>query len=550
VQTARHREEAVSALLAGLRTTETAEAIALVRGFSQSIRFYDDDESLSRPYWQQQYEGGRTDPRELDFEVLVEAARSAAAGTLVRAHIGNLIFAFRTNQTQIGTASADAYLQLAEDAQIERIEQYTLAAAAYHLASRLGDDSRKEAARARLLAIVDEALAVAPEHLEGGTVLRSLEYFLFCGGARTEADARLRLAIPLFQADWHLRRELALLLGSLQDTKEAADAIIADQLRELIVEAGTREAFLKEALLRQVLATARAQGLRDVAGEASSALAQIRPEDYDFKATEFSWELDGETRAARDQFLTAVRQAPPEEAWATWASQTPSFLPSGERPPYEFRVTDRIATLGEVNRAGHVSFEARSDDDIVRYRHHEDDRRLYEFQFQILIGPGLSVLLSRPECVTALGERLSDSPLFTPVGAERALRAFTAFREADVEPAGNVLPTIEAAIRVLAVQAQISIYNPDGTANIFKTLGGLIRDLVPALGEPAALGRFWEFALTDQLGFNIRNDYLHGFLEQLTYVDAVVVLQILAQLLFLLRFSPTETVEDPAGELP
>lgn len=336
----------------------------------------------------------------------------------------------------------------------------------------------------------------------------------------------------------------------MQDTKEEADAIIAEQLRALIAAANSREAFLKESLLRQVLATARAQGLREVAGEASSALAQIRPEDYDIKATEFSWKLDKKTRAEVEGFLATLQQGSPEEAWATWASQIPLFLPSDQRPPHEFQISDRIATLTEVNRAGHVSFQARSDEDIIRYRHHEEDRRLYEFQLQLVIGPGLLVLLNRPECVAALTQRLKGSPLFTAIGGERALRAFTAFHDGDVEPAGNVLPTVEAAIRVLAVQAQISIYNPDGAANVFKTLGGLIRDLAPSLGGAAQLGRFWEFALTDQLGFNTRNDYLHGFLDQLTHVDAVVVLQVIAQLLFLLRIQPVEASDEAPSEAP
>lgn len=550
VQAASRREDAVTALITLLKASgETTAAITLLHGFSQSVRLYEDDAPLQRPYWQQQYAVGRTDPRTLDFEVLAEAAKSRIASTLVKAHIGNLIFSYRTNQTEIGATAVDAYLDLAKEPQVDRIEQYTLAAKAFDVARRLGDDTRKNSARARLLAIADEAIATtSPAHAEGGTILRTLEYFVFSGGTKAEAEARLRQALPLFEDDWHLRRELALLLGSLQDTKVESDGILSDHLRALIAQASTRDGLLREGLLRQVLATARAQGLRDVAGEASSALAQIRPEDYDFKVSEFSWELDEETREQVQRFRELLEASPPDEAWSIWAGKTPAFLPSAERSPYEFTLADQIATLTEVNRAGHVSFQASSDDDIIRYHHHEEDRRLYEFQFQLAIGPGLLILLSRRECVAALAERLERSPLFTPLGAERVLRAFTAFLEGDVESAGNVLPTIEAAIRVLAVQAQISIYNPAGGANVFKTLGGLIADLIPHMGDATRLGRFWEFALTDQLGFNIRNDYLHGFLEQLTHLDAAVVLQVLSQMLFLFEFHPIQTSDTPPSE--
>lgn len=549
VQGASRREEAVSALIALLKVSETVAAVAILRGFSQSVRLYEDDSPLKRPYWQQQYAEGRTEPGALDFKVLTEAATSPTASTLVKAHIGNLVFSYRTNQIEIAASAVDAYLDLAEASQLDRIEQYALAAKAFDVARQLGDDARKNAARARLLAIVDEAIAAtSPEHAEGGTILRALEYFIFCDGTKAEADARLRQALPLFEDDWHLRRELALLLSSLQETKAESDGILSEHLRALIAQASTREGFLREGLLRQILATARAQGLRDVVGEASSALAQIRPEDYDFKVSEFSWDLDEETRGQVERFRELVQTSPPDEAWAIWASKTPAFLPAAERQPYEFQLADRIATLAEVNRAGHVSFQASSHDDIVRYRHHEEDRRLYEYQFQLVIGPGLLILLNRPECITALAERLEQSPLFTPLGAERVLRAFTAFLESDVEPAGNVLPTIEAAIRVLAVQAHITIYNPAGGANVFKTLGGLIADLIPHIGDATRLGRFWEFALTDQLGFNIRNDYLHGFLEQLTHLDAVVVLQVLSQMLFLFDFHPIRASGTPPSE--
>jgi hypothetical protein len=551
VQDASRREDAVSALIALLKVSETTAAIALLRGFSQSVRLYEDDAPLRRPYWQQQYAVGRTDSRALDFEVLAEAARSPLASPLVKAHIGNLVFSYRTNQTEIGAVAVDAYLDLAEHPQLDRIEQYALAAKAFDVARRLGDETRMDAARARLLAIVDEAIvATSPEHAEGGTILRALEYFVFSGGTKAEADAQLRRALPLFEDDWHLRRELAVFLGSLQETKVESDGILSEHLRALITQANTRDGFLREGLLRQILATARAQGLRDVAGEASSALAQIRPEDYDFRVSEFSWELNEETRGQVQRFRELVQTSPPDNAWSIWASKTPAFLPIAERPPYEFQLADQIATLSEVNRAGHVSFQASSDDDIIRYRHHEEDRRLYEYQFQLVIGPGLLILLNRPECITALTDQLERSQLFTALGAERVLRAFIAFLEGDVEPAGNVLPTIEAAIRVLAVQAQISIYNPAGGANVFKTLGGLIADLIPHLRDATRLGRFWEFALTDQLGFNIRNDYLHGFLEQLTHLDAVVVLQVLGQMLFLFDFQPIQASDTRPSEPP
>ena len=119
VQGASRREDAVSALIALLKGRETTTAIALLQGFSQSVRLYEDAAPLQRPYWQQQYAEGRTDSRSLDFETLAEAARSPTASRLVKAHIGNLVLSYRTDQTEIGGASVEAYLDLASDPQLD-----------------------------------------------------------------------------------------------------------------------------------------------------------------------------------------------------------------------------------------------------------------------------------------------------------------------------------------------------------------------------------------------------------------------------------------------
>lgn len=76
VSDANRREDAVSALIAHLKATETPAAVALLSGFSQSVRLYEDDAPLRRPYWQQQYAEGRTDPRTLDFDALLDAVQS------------------------------------------------------------------------------------------------------------------------------------------------------------------------------------------------------------------------------------------------------------------------------------------------------------------------------------------------------------------------------------------------------------------------------------------------------------------------------------------
>ncbi len=59
------------------------------------------------------------------------------------------------------------------------------------------------------------------------------------------------------------------------------------------------------------------------------------------------------------------------------------------------------------------------------------------------------------------------------------------------------------------------------------------------------MAEYWRFALTDTLGLNIRNNYLHGLEEDATQMHATVIMQIYTQLITFVT-SDNESDDDAA----
>lgn len=525
------REEAVSHLLELLRAEEIAESRAVVDGFAQRIRLYDGTRLLKKPVWIEAYAANaRTDPRKLEIEILTAAILLPSAPPIVRSHLGDLVFSFRSNRADVGERAFDAYLELAADPAIENYDRHVLLAHAGRLASHLSDDSRLEIVRRLLGEHLDETLALS--NAEPGTFLRSLDVFLRFNGDAEFAQERLATAADVY-TDSLIREEIVEHRAHLCGDASVAEALRREHLDRVIDDAiNTRETLAREHILREAQAFARRHGFRDAVGAISSSIRAIKPEDYELKIAELAHTFDEEALAKRQALRMNLETALPADAWRTWAGLFPHLPPDSERPPYELTVADRIATLTVINPQGHVAFVPSNDDEIRRYRQREQDQLLYYYNAQLLIGPGLAELLDRPECVTAWHEAVGAAAALVDSrpARRRVDGALAGIMMADASAVSDAVPVLEAMIRELAVALDVSIYNPSGAANEFKTMGGLIRDLQAHLG---ALARHWDFALTDTLGYNIRNDYLHGFIDDLDDFQAVVVLQVFAQLLFL-----------------
>ena len=93
------------------------------------------------------------------------------------------------------------------------------------------------------------------------------------------------------------------------------------------------------------------------------------------------------------------------------------------------------------------------------------------------------------------------------------------------------LPRIEAVLRQMLVAAGgISYTEPHGSqAGHDKTLGTVLSELKGVLGNEG-WRRSLLVLLTEPTGFNLRNRYLHGQIEEAQQVDAALVLQVAAYL--------------------
>jgi hypothetical protein len=313
------------------------------------------------------------------------------------------------------------------------------------------------------------------------------------GRCKTDVRQRAEQALLAFSDNSYVREDIALLMASCEPLREIQRQIVAEEISRLLDEATTQPGFMKEGTARRALDLARAYGLREAAGEASRLLAGMSSADYDFKVHEFSVELGTEEARKVNDLLKQLDVVEPKEAWIKWALCFPPLHPFSERPAYEFSTVDRIATLTVFNSQGHVSFQASNDDDIIAFRFRQQDNYHYESIFSLILRHGLKTLLARTECIAEIERRINGSELFTDKGRARIRKAFGAHRAGDWDSVADTLPTIESAIRVLAVASGVSIYNANGAANVFKTLGGLILDLTARLDTPRGLGRFWQY---------------------------------------------------------
>jgi hypothetical protein len=306
-----------------------------------------------------------------------------------------------------------ALLRLAEHPQIDLINRYPFAIEAFYLSKRRRDRMGSARALQAVLNIIDDVLATAGEHPQGGTFLLAAHQYLFTGGAKTEVRQRAEKALSAFADNSHVREAIAVLMASCEPVHEIRRQVLSEEIGRLLDEARTQPGFLKEGTARRALDLARAHGLREDAGEASSLLAGISPDDYDFRVHEISVELGIEVTRKVNETMKQLCSAEPKEAWLKWALCIPPLQPFSERPDYEFSTVDRIATLAVVNSQGHVSFQAANDDDIIAFRFRQQDTYHYESMFSLILQPGLKTLLARADCVAEIEGRIDVSELFT-----------------------------------------------------------------------------------------------------------------------------------------
>ncbi|WP_143016315.1 MULTISPECIES: hypothetical protein [unclassified Microbacterium] len=536
--------EAADALRRLLREDQSLPALAVLYGFSFILVLERDGQLLTRPAFEPRYETAAGDfpPPIAEWdegveELLAEAAVHPNASVLARAQLGHTLWRLRpsgANRPLAESALASA-IEFGTDPGSEIWERYRILASALDLARQLNDDARRAQALAALLAAADSV--IEQSNLVGrgsGTAHDLLRLFLSNGGAAIQAVPLIETAIVEFHDQSRGRTELAMLLESTAPDNETRKAVMSAELDRLISEADEHAGLVKDQLLREAQQLARTRGLSDHIRAIGVRLAQLEVADFDLREHDIHIEIPGEVY--RSVMAPLEVGQPVEESLRRLVGLFPPFEPAGESR--ERSIVELIASPVQISRQGLVTRAPSSADELRDYWERHDEDTLSQFYVGFL-DAALQKVVTRDDFLEFVFLLLDGCDLFSAKGKERVRRALAAYIVGEWDVVLDTLPTVEAAIREMARQQGALTVNPAGSsgsmANQQKLLGGLLESLMNSVPSCRRLFRYWEFMLVDQLGWNIRNNYLHGLAEEGTRATAGVLVHIFIQLLVPLR---------------
>lgn len=504
-------------------------SIAAIVALRQVFRLRD-GRLLAKPHWIDENTGELSVETALDLPALQALIEASNASPLLAGHIGHLLWSVAPSKVSAGAANGaiEGLKVLAGDASIEPAKRYQFAVQLFHLARRRSNDVGREHALSSLRVALDEAALDAATQANGFILIA--EQLFSLGYDRAWLAERLTLMLPALKQDPGPRQQVAILLARCSPLERAA--VITAELNLELAEAEAQRGFRRQDTLNRILQVAREHGLRDCAGAASKQLAAISVADYDLKEHIIDYTLPDEEFARAEATFELFRDGNPEvELWRRWAGLFPPFVPIHQRDPNPFRLADAIATLQLISPHGHVMFQPDTPDEVALFRFMESDLQHLQYIFATHTQPASAVLFFRPDMIAILHCLIDASPLFSEKGKMRLHSAVIAFKARDWDGVADTLPTIETGFRSIADSLGISIYVPNGNANMFKTLGGLLSEISSQKPELQRLSQFWKFVLTEQLGLNVRNEYAHGIDESPGDFLATCLMQIYVQLL-------------------
>lgn len=536
--------EAADILRGLLREGQSPPAVAILYGFSFVLVLEREGQLLSRPDFEPRYRSaaGEFPPPIGEWDeglegLLFDAASHPKASILARAQLGHTLWRLRPSGATrpIAERALIAAIDLGTSPNVEVWERYRFLASALDLARRLDDSERRSQALTALLSAADAV--IEPSDIAGrgsGTAHDILRLFLANGGEPSAAVPRIEAAIIEFDNQPRGRTALAILLESTANDNESRKAIIAAELDRLITEADEHVGLIKDQLLREAQRLARTRGLSEHIRAIGVRLARMEVSDFELKEHDVHVEMPGEVY--RSVLAPFAEGQPAEEGLRSLVGLFPPFTPAPESR--ERSVVELIASPVQISSQGLVTHAPSSEDELKDYWERHDEDTLSQFYVGFL-DAALQEVVRREDFMDLVFALLDENDLFTPKGKGRVRRAFEAYIAGDWDVVLDTLPTVEAAIRELARQQDALTINPAGAsgtmANQQKLLGGLLESLTITVPACRRLFRYWEFMFVDQLGWNIRNNYLHGLVEEGTRATAGVLLHIFIQLLIPLR---------------
>ena len=468
-----------------------------------------------------------------------EALSERAAAPVARARLHDLCFEGRWGHGgEHAAAAAEAYLELsAVDAyalpESERlyvtVGRVTWLGRALGLARRHGDQAVAEAA---LDAMIEAAeVSLAQPKIEAGVTLGHIES-LVDDGTRPEVDELLLKARQRYVGEPHHTASTI----ELQLRRAGSDDAERTRLqRELVIglldHADVHIGLIRMHFLEQAAKLARDFGgpCNDLRERAIGALQAMTIDDLDLKAHPFTIEMpvgmiearmtDVTTQASWEQALTMLIDGSPTGRAAdsrAAVARLPEIAPLSSLLP-------RMRVGGD----GLPRTTTSSEDDV----HHQqliDHEVLAATLNGTITARALMAIWEAygPIEESDLANFFARSPHVSPRLAAAIARAFLRFFNGDAEGAlFTAAPRVETLVREIVLALDLPVYRTQlgNAAGQYPGFGALLQVLADA-GLDESWFRFLNSYFAAPAGGNMRNEALHGFVDDPTDVMAALAL--------------------------
>lgn len=388
-----------------------------------------------------------------------------------------------------------------------------------------------ELAERAIAAIVDAARqSLAQEDLEPGVNLGHISTLVDDGAEIDELGELLAAARARYAGgDAHQIADTI----ELQLRHGRSDPGRVEQLRRELVETWIEHAKRHEGLIRMHFLEQAAQlagnfNLKDLLGIATSELQKISIDDLGLVDHSVRVPIPAERI---DEYMAEYTSA---DSWRTAMLLLIRAAPSGD-PDANRQAAEKLAKDTPL-----VSLLPRTrvgGDGLPRYTppNEEAQRELrlidYEMSAAKLFGIFFAVALRRiwakwgPIPVDELAQFLAERKHVRPPVAAAIARSFIRFFEGDAEGAVyTAVPKIETLTRELVVALDLPTYQTQRVTRPgqYPGLGALLPSLKDAI--PESWWRYLNSYIASPLGDNVRNEVLHGFVDEFSETTAALVL--------------------------
>lgn len=452
-------------------------------------------------------------------------------------------------------AAAGAYLQLGSGAW-SRLDRVNCLHWSIDLFKRLGDRDAAAEVVPPLVALAGESLL--QDQREPGVALHAIEVLAFDDPANPDLPTLLERARAAYGDDPWLTGHTI----QIQEQVFKSAAGIRDQLRRDSVVAFYDHAMkhppglLRMAFLEDAAKLAAQYGLSDLSDQAVQAMQQMTMADMDLKT--FSAGVSIPRELIDNHVATFVDLPTFEAVLQRLAAQE---APTGNLDRNLATTTELAA---QTPLASFIPTKHLTGDGLARYTATSDEDRLDE---QLARVEGIALGMAGQVTAQILYESLAKftptidgilpmvqvSPHVSAPVARSIAKGLVAFQTENWEEATTVvMPRIETLVRglcdekkVLRFRVQRDARQGPSTRGQFPQLGALLGQLRPWLD--ASWYRFYWTFLVSPFGPNLRNELLHGYVDEVSPGHAA--LTILGALrLALVPVAPGTADDQPATE--